>query len=197
MASGIIENAEELKNLYVQTDITNVAAVQTTVKEISENVYVAGKEKYLEALNAATPANISKARKYAAMASGEGIKPLVLKNLGWIVMAVFAIWMGVQDWADDATWQSLGFWVGVGVQIYIAVLKSAWNKLTLSGSVMHPMLMATATPVAEKNSANKVNANKPASLASEEKEVKHVFCPECGRKNKEGASFCEHCGTKL
>ena len=59
MSNGIIENAEELKSLYLQIDITNVAAVQSAVKEISENVYVAGKEKYLEALNAATPANIA------------------------------------------------------------------------------------------------------------------------------------------
>ena len=44
MSNGIIENAEELKSLYLQIDITNVAAVQSAVKEISENVYVAAKK---------------------------------------------------------------------------------------------------------------------------------------------------------
>lgn len=91
MSAGIIENAEELKSLYLQTDIANVAAVQSAVKEISENVYVAGKEKYLEALNSATPSNISKARKYNKMASAGGIKSLVSKNLGWIIMVIFGI----------------------------------------------------------------------------------------------------------
>ena len=33
MSSGIIENAEDLKALYLQTDITNVAAIQTTIQE--------------------------------------------------------------------------------------------------------------------------------------------------------------------
>ena len=140
MSNGIIENAEELKNLYLETDITNIAAVQSTIKEISENVYVAGKEKYLEALNAAIPANLSKARLYNKMVSNTGIKSMILKNLGWIIMIFFGIWMGIQDWGDDSTWQSLGFWVGVGIQVYISVLKSAWNKITLSGSVIHPAL---------------------------------------------------------
>ena len=24
-----------------------------------------------------------------------------------------------------------------------------------------------------------------------------MFCPECGKKNEEGAQFCEHCGAKI
>lgn len=196
MSNGIIENAEELKLLYLQTDITNVAAVQSATKEISENVYVAGKEKYLEALSSATPANLSKARKYNKMASGNGIKPLVTKNLGWIIMIIFGIWMGVQAWADDSTWQSLGFWVGVAIQIYIAVLKSAWNKLTLSGAVIHPALNTASVPPTTVNNSSKPHAEQAAPVA-QDATVKYVFCSECGRKNKEGSQFCENCGTKL
>ncbi len=140
MSNGIIENANDLKNLYLQTDIADISALQSAVKEISENVYVAGKEKYLEALHSATPSSISKARRYQKLMANDDIKSIVLKNLGWIIMIIFGIWMGAQDWGDDSTWQSLGFWGGVGIQIYISVLKSAWNKLTLSGAVIHPVL---------------------------------------------------------
>ena len=199
MSNGIIENAEELKSLYLQTDITNVAAVQSAVKEISENVYVAGKEKYLEALNSATPANLSKAQKYNKMVCSDGIKSMILKNLGWIVMAIFGILMAVvdSDYEDSiTTWLSLGFWVGVGIQIYSAVLKNAWSKLTLSGTVIHSALKSTSAPTAPINNPIKTRTEQVKPVANDAT-VKYVFCSECGRKNKEGAQFCENCGTKL
>lgn len=102
--------------------------------------------------------------------------------------------MAVQDWADDSTWQSLGFWVGVGIQIYIAVLKSAWKKLTLSGSVIHPAL--GSTPVAKQN-INTVGSDMAAPTAQTQNTAGHVFCGECGRENKGDAQFCENCGHKL
>lgn len=193
MSKGIIENATELKEFYINTDITDVSAVQSAIHEIKENVYVAGKESYLLALNEATPANIAKARKYN---SGNSIT----RNIGWILMGVFGVLMAVVDSGFDdpiTTWLSLGFWVGVGVQIYISVLKSAWNKLTLSGSVIHPSLgnIAKVTPPTNNivsNSSQAVNIQKPASVTD-----KYVFCSQCGRKNKEDASFCENCGSKL
>lgn len=141
MSNGIIENANDLKNLYIETNLTDISSVQTTINEIKENVYVAGKEKYLLALNAADSATISKARKYNGILSSNYAS--ILKNLGWIMMAVFAILMGVVDSGFEdsiTTWLSLGFWVGVGIQIYLSVLKGAWNKLTLSGAVIHPSL---------------------------------------------------------
>lgn len=193
MSSGIIENAEALKTVYLNTDITDVSAVQTARKEISENAYVDGKEKYLEALNAATPANIYKARKYQNMASG-----MIIKNLGWVIMVVFAIWMGTQDWEDDSTWQSLGFWVGAGIQIYIAVLKSAWSKLTLAGAVIHPALKTVTTTTMTSNCPSKAYTSQAMTTAAQqEQSSKYIFCSECGRQNKEGTQFCENCGAKL
>lgn len=194
MSNGIIENAEELKSLYLQTDITNVAAVQSAVKEISENVYVAGKEKYLEALNAATPANIAKAKRY-------NNAPTPMRYLGWGIMIIFfAIAMIFDDSGifeeSNVSWAYSGVWVGIGIQIYIAVLKSAWNKLTLSGAVIHSALKntsATATPINNPIKTQTEQAKPTANDAT----VKCVFCSECGRKNKEGAQFCENCGTKL
>lgn len=195
MSNGIIENAEELKSLYLRTDITDVAAVQSAAKEISENVYVAGKEKYLEALNSATPANLAKARKYNKMVSDDGIKAIILKNLGWIVMGIFGIWMGLQDWETDATWQSLGFWIGVGIQVYIAVLKSAWDKLTLSGAVVHPALIKTGAVSAHatvKHSDVEFKLKQETARASE-----NIFCNKCGIQNNAEAKFCKNCGAKL
>lgn len=198
MRSGIIENAEELKLLYLNTDITDVSAVQTAQKVISENVYVAGKEKYIEALKTATPANIAKARKYNKIATGNGIKPLILKNLGWIIMAIFAIWMGAQVWEDDSTWQSLGFWAGAGIQIYIAVLKNAWSKLTLSGSVLHSALKEVAVQSAVTNGAATMRTTQTVEVQVDKKDAtQYVFCSQCGRRNKADTQFCESCGAKL
>ena len=143
MSKEIIETPEELKQLYLNTNIADIAAVQSASKEISENIKVAGKEKYLEALSHAIPATISKAQKYQKLAGSGNTKASILKNLGWIIMAVFAIWIGVLDWDADATLQSLGFWVGAGIQIYIAILKSAWDKLTLSGTIIHPVVKSS------------------------------------------------------
>lgn len=143
MSKETIETPEELKQLYLNTNIEDIAAVQSASKEISENVKVAGKEKYLEALNNAIPATISKAQKYQKLAGSGDTKASILKNFGWIIMAVFAIWIGILDWDADATLQSLGFWIGAGVQIYIAILKSAWDKLTLSGTIIHPVVKNT------------------------------------------------------
>lgn len=140
MSKEIIETPEELKQLYLNTNIADIATVQSASKEISENVKIAGKEKYLEALHNAIPATISKAQKYHRLAGNGDTKASILKNLGWIIMAVFAIWIGLLDWEADATVQSLGFWIGAGIQIYIAILKNAWNKLTLSGTVIHPVV---------------------------------------------------------
>ena len=196
MSSGIIENAEDLKSLYLQTDITNVAAVQSAVQEITENVYVAGKEKYLEALNSATSANIAKAKRY-------NNAPTPIRYLGWGLM-VFFIAMGMIF--DDSglfeestvTWPYVGFWIGVGIQIYIAVLKNTWNKLTLSGAVIHSALKSTTNPLTASNSPKANTVTQTASpFDKQEEAIECVYCGECGHKNKKRAGFCENCGTKL
>lgn len=138
MSVVIIQTAEDLKNYYLQTDITNISSVQSAISELSTGTCVAGKEKYIAALNAASPVNIKKAQRYGYL-SGSSL----LKNIGWLLMAVFTVLMAVvdSDFEDTiTTWLSLGFWVGVGVQVYISTLKNAWNMLTLNGAVVHPAL---------------------------------------------------------
>lgn len=198
MSNGIIENAEELKSLYLQTDITNVAAVQSAVKEISENVYVAGKEKYLEALNAATPANIAKAKRY-------NNAPTPMRYLGWGIMIIlFVVTVLFDDSGlfeeSNVQWAYNGLWVGVAIQIYIAVLKSAWSKLTLSGAVIHLALKNTSapstSPAASVNNRDNTNTEQTTSV-KQEKTTEYIFCSECGRKNEEVKQFCSNCGNKL
>ena len=194
MSNGIIENAEELKKLYLQTDITNVAAVQSAVKEITENVYVAGKEKYVEALNAASPANIAKAKRYNNI-------PTPVRYLGWGLMAFFFVMGMIFDDSglfeeSTVTWPYIGFYIGIGIQIYLAVLKSAWNKITLSGAVIHSALKNSSASISPINNSIKTSPEQAKPVANDTT-VKYVFCSECGRKNKEGAQFCENCGTKL
>lgn len=174
----------EVKQLYMQTDLTDIASVQSAINSISQNTQLSNKAKYLEALNSANPSNLSKARKYQEMS-----KSAIMKNLGWIVMAVFAVVMGVIDSDfDDAitSWISLGFCVGAAIQIYIAVLKSAWSKLTLSGLVMHPAVTSPSSPAA------KSFVNPTTNTASE-----YRFCDQCGAKNAPGMQFCSECGNKL
>lgn len=202
--SGIIENANDLKELYLQTNLTDVAAVQTAIKDIRENAYTDAKEKYLTALNTATPAGINKARKYNRLT-------VLTRNLGWGIMALAVIWMLIIDADfDDAitTWQSVAFWVGAGIQIYITVLKNAWNKLTLSGSVLHPDVTSASTgTTAPKFSMKSVTAaNKGIKTAISQKnkqqpaireEKRASLCDTCGHQNPEGEEFCEKCGAKL
>ena len=34
-------------------------------------------------------------------------------------------------------------------------------------------------------------------LEIDEKEVEHMFCPNCGKEIQEGAGFCPSCGNKV
>ncbi len=143
MNNGVITNAEELKKLYIETDLLDSLSIQATVKEIKENVYVDGKEKYIEALGNTTPSNLSKAIKYNSILAFGGYKTTIFKNIGWIFAALtmLIIMIAYPDWEDDAPdWTYLLVWVGLGIQIYTAVLKSAWRKLTLDGTIIHPIL---------------------------------------------------------
>lgn len=183
--SGIYENESDVKQLYLNTDLTDIAAVQSTLKNLQENAYITSKQRYISALNSATPQNISKARKYNSIA-----KSPITKNLGWIVMAVFAVLMGVIDSGfDDAitTWLSLGFWVGVGIQIYIAVLKSPWNTLTLDGNIIHSAISTDCS------SSEKPIVNTSDSIIEKDK----VICKNCGYENSKTSKFCESCGAKM
>ncbi|MBP3664539.1 MAG: zinc ribbon domain-containing protein [Tyzzerella sp.] len=174
----------EVKHLYMQTDLTDIASVQSTISCISKNTQLSNKAKYMEALNSANPANLAKARKYHELS-----KSVIMKNLGWIVMAVFAVVMGVIDSDfDDAitSWISLGFCVGAAIQIYIAALKSSWSKLTLSGLVIHPAVMSPNLSAAK-------NVVAPTVKATSE----WCFCSQCGAKNGAGTKFCSECGSEL
>lgn len=138
MDNVIIQTAEDLKKFYLQTDIADISSVQSAIEEVSSRAYIGGSDKYLVALNTATPANLIKAKRYIDLNTSP-----ILKNMGWVLMAIFGVLMAVVDSNfEDAitTWLSLGFWVGVAAQIYIATLKNVWEKLTLSGSVIHPAL---------------------------------------------------------
>ena len=192
MRNKTIENTEKLKSIYLQTDITNIAAVQYAVKEISDNAYGVGKEKYLEALNAATPANIAKAKKY-------NNAPEYMRYLGWgIIVFFFAMAMLFDDSSlfeeSTVTWPYIGIWAGIGIQIYIAVLKSAWEKLTLSGAVIHPALKIVP---AQFSVTSKTHETQTSQTTFSNQEEKYILCSKCGCKNKTNARFCENCGIEL
>ena len=139
MGKVIIENQEALKALYLDTDLTDIASIQSAIKEIQESVFTTGKEKYLEALTAAKEGKIPRAIKYNKILSFGGYKAMILKNIGWIISAllVLIIMIAYPDLDDAPDLMYLLVWVGIGAQIYLYVLKSAWDKLTLSGLVMH------------------------------------------------------------
>ncbi len=191
---GRLENTDQVKMLFLSTDITNVSEVQSAIKEISENKDIAGSGNYLEALREVTPANISKARKYNKMSK-------IGKYLGWIIMALFAVLMAVIDSDFDdpiTTWLSLGFWVGVGIQIYIAVLKSAWKKLTLDGTVIHGKIFESAPSTQTTATVSDRSTSQTSESALNQNETgNYTFCKECGHKNAEGVQFCTNCGKRL
>ena len=139
---GRISNTEDIKQLYLSTDLSNISDVQSAIKELTENSKIAGADDYLVALRAATPATIAKARKYNNASTP-------VRYLGWALMVVFlAMAMMFDDSGlfeeSTVTWPYYGFYVGIAVQIYIAVLKNAWKKLTLSGAVIHSAVTGTS-----------------------------------------------------
>ena len=135
MGKVIIENQEALKQLYLETNLTDISSVQSTVKEIKDNVFVTGKEKYLEVLNSVNISKISRAKKYDKILSFGGMKSMLLRNIGWIIaILLFLIILIAYPDVDDAPdLMYLLVWVGIGIQIYLYNLKSAWNKLTIDG----------------------------------------------------------------
>ncbi len=193
MSIRVIETPAELKNLYLQTNIADIAEVQSTIKALRESPRVEGKEKYIEALNTVTTANIKKAQIYQRI-------PSFLRHLGWGLMALFFVLAMIYDDSglfeeSTVTWPYAGFWIGIGTQIGIAVLKSAWNKLTLAGAVIHPVISATQAPLTP--NPNTQNTSGITTQTAVSSSTSGVFCSQCGRKNQEGTLFCENCGTKL
>lgn len=142
MGNVIVENQEALKQLYMETNLLDFSSVQTAIKEINDNVFVTGKEKYLEALNCANASKITKARKYNKILAFGGYKSILLKNTGWIiaVLLFLIIMIAYQDVDNAPDLMYLLVWVGIGVQFYIYTLKNAWNKLTLNGLIIHPVI---------------------------------------------------------
>lgn len=191
--SGIYEKEDEIRQRYIQTDLSDIASIQTSLQDISENAYTISKHKYIEALNSATPKNIKKAKSYEKLNSLGSFKSGIAKNIGWVFASIIflIILIAYPEWDTEAPdWMYLMVWIGIIAQIYIYVLKSAWSKLTLSGAVVHPCIKAED----QKDETPKFFKTNNICESSENGE--HI-CSQCQTPNKPTAQFCENCGSKL
>lgn len=190
MALGVIRNERELVEAYFSTNINDQAAVLELAQCIKDNCFVAEKNKYLQAITALTPENIKKAKNY-----GKFSQNVLTKNVGWIVFLIIIV-IGAIILGDDLPDSVYALsWIGIIIQIYIYYIKSAWNKITLDGKLIHPMLNGNAVIVTNTMTASSTTASSASqseSINSQEK----ATCKFCGSQLKVGAKFCTNCGKE-
>lgn len=139
------EDAKLFSRLYLGTDITNPSAVAATTAYIKAHTRTRDSEPYLTALNTCQPQSIQKARMYRT-----GTRPQIFSFFGLILFLL-------------ALSNLLFLHLGVPLSLVCIVLslvfallyadlKDAWNKLTIRGSVLHPVLIS-GIPVPPKSSS--------------------------------------------
>lgn len=190
MALGVIRNERELVEAYFNTNINDPAAVLELTQCIKDNCFVAEKNKYLQAITSLTPENIKKAKNY-----GNFSQNILTKNVGWIIMLIIMI-IGMIIFGDDMPDSVYALaWIGIIIQIYIYYVKSVWNKITLDGKLIHPMLNGNTVIVTNtmtESSTITSSASHSESINSQEK----ATCKFCGSQLKVGAKFCTNCGKE-
>lgn len=126
-----------------------------------------------------------------------------LRVLGWIFLCI-----GVSSLLIGAiTFVFVG--MAGGFPILSMVLFSLGGFLSMAGSVclflgymkkINHYMASQSTPVASE-SANYVLHDTRDEVKKTVDAIKgtetSVICPNCGTKNEPGASYCDHCGTRL
>lgn len=163
------EDSASFDVLYLHTNILNEDEVKEKIKHISEKGRTEKKKVYLDLFNAVNRSNIQKARRFAPLA-GTGTVKVILRNLGYILMALGVIIALVGNGENYAACM-IPFWGGVLVAIILGIHRSAWNKLTLNGKLIHPVLtMDKQAYEAAVNASNQSYVGPNANEYSDKKE---------------------------
>lgn len=125
-------------NFLLRTNILDDAEVKKGIEYIKSHGRTEGKNVYLHLFGEINRRNIAKARRYAPL-TGTGIVKCVLRNIGYILMGIGCFICVVSGF--ESNFSLIPFWGGVLIAIILGVHKSAWNKLTLKGKVINPILI--------------------------------------------------------
>lgn len=142
------EDGEIFDNLLVQTNIADAAAVASAIEFVKSKGRTASAKRYMKALEGCTEKNIKAARKY------NGSTPKVCMWIGLLIILAGAISFFIE--VDILLVVALVAF-GLAFLLYAGSLRTAWNLLTLDGTVVHPLL---------------INHNKEKKTASLKKEGK-------------------------
>lgn len=129
------EDGALFEKLYLNTDITDSAAVKKTLEEVKQAARTSASEGYISALEACTEKDIHKARIFQ-----RGIRPKLYEVIGWTVFLLgvsnlFFLHLGIL-----AT--ILCVVASVIFLVLYTDLSNPWEKLTLKGTVFPSALTA-------------------------------------------------------
>lgn len=114
------EDGEIFDNLYMKTDITNPSAVAEAVAYVQSKGRTSSSQKYLEALNACTPKNIESARLHQNTSRYKLYMILAILCVLPIITLPLTVFFFVKAWS----------------------MKKVWKLLTISGTIIHPVLLS-------------------------------------------------------
>lgn len=127
------EDNAEFEKLYLATDITDPVATQKTLDKIRHAARTSNSDSYISALESCTEKNIHKARIFQ-----RGIRPRLYAVIGWTIflLGISNLFFLHQGVATTILCTVVSFIV---FGIYVS-LSDPWEKLTLKGTVLHPVL---------------------------------------------------------
>ena len=127
------EDGKTFDELYLATDITDPSAIKRSVAFIREKARTVSSEKYISALEACNPKNITKARSYR-----KGIKPGIYATLG--LMFLFLAVSNLFFLKQGILISGLCIVVSVVFAGLYGDLSKPWKELTIDNTVLHSVL---------------------------------------------------------
>lgn len=169
------EDGEIFDNVFLNTDIHKQEEINKSLEFIKSKKRTSDAGKYISALTGCSPENIKKVHQFQ--------QPLTKATL---YVGIALIVLGIIFLVAD-----LGFVlsvaiaaVGVVMLVYYNKLKKVWDKLTLKGTLVHPMLSITGQ--AQHNPIVKTEEEQTAEL--EEKAKLRMEIEEYINKTEKGES---------
>lgn len=142
------EDGDIFDNYILQLNILNPSEVEKGIKFIEERSRTSDSAKYITALKTYDLNNIKKIRLYRLCAQNT-ISGLLLRNLGWIILA-FGVTMILVLEDSSFLLQTFPVFVGGVLQYILARLKKLWNIATLNNHIVHTVFTLDNDAFAQK-----------------------------------------------
>ena len=170
----------------MNTDIKSKVAVTSAISYIKSKKRTSDADKYLDAFNNMTLQNIRLAQEYV-----QG-KYNRYNIIGWILLLMGALCI---LFFNGLTLLSIALFVaGLIIKHTFGKRKAMWKKLTLDGTVIHPLLQKNVEMDRKSDNSNTVS-NAEQKSGDSNRDMKK--CPSCGSMQPVTAIYCGNCGVKL